>query len=108
MTESLTIDMLLSLSVAAAWAACFGFLRTSGSFDTLNYPSFIAAASGTALVLAGLVTEGLTARVGKLTLLDGLALVSGLVMSRALARGALRREARILRRSGTLPIRRPD
>ena len=108
MTESLTIDVLLSLSVAAAWAACFGFLRKSGSFETLHYPSFIAAASGTALVLAGLVTEGLTARVGKLMLLDGLALVSGLVLSHALARGALRREARILRRSGTLPIRRPD
>ncbi len=108
MTSSLTIDALLSLSVAAAWAACFGFLRRSGSLHTLHYPSFIAAASGTALVLAGLVTEGLTARVGKLVLLDGLVMVSGLVLSHALARSALRREARVLRRSRPLPVRRPD
>ncbi|HMA51101.1 MAG TPA: hypothetical protein VKP60_15185 [Magnetospirillaceae bacterium] len=94
MTESWTIDALLSLSVAAAWGAGWGFLRKRGAFDTLYYPSFIAAASGGALVLAGLAAEGLTARVGKLVLLDCLALVSGLVLSHALARGALRREAR--------------
>lgn len=97
MTESWTIDALLALCVAAAWAASFGFLWKRGAFETLHYPSFIAAASGTALVLAGLVTEGLTPRVGKLVLLDGLALVSGLVLSHALARSALRRGDRGLR-----------
>ena len=95
MTESWTIDALLSLSVAAAWAAGAGFLWKRGAVETLHYPSFIAAASGSALVLAGLFAEGLTARVGKLVLLDGLALVSGLVMSHALARSALRQARRV-------------
>jgi hypothetical protein len=108
MTDSLTIDVLLSLSVAAAWAACWGFLKKRGPLETLHYPSFIAAASGTTLALAGLFAEGMTARVGKLVLLDGLVMASGLVLSHALARSALRRQARILRRSGNLPIRRPD
>jgi multisubunit Na+/H+ antiporter MnhG subunit len=91
MTDTWTIDALLSLCVAAAWAACGGFLWKRGPLDTLYCPSVIAAASGAALVLAGLFAEGLTARVGKLVLLDGLVLVSGLVLSHALARSALRR-----------------
>jgi len=93
MTDTWTLDALLSLCVAAAWAASWGFLRTRGPLDTLHYPSFIAAVSGVSLVLAGLVAEGFTPRVGKLVLLDGLALVSGLVLSHALARSALRRQA---------------
>lgn len=103
MTESWTIDALLSLSVATVWAAGLGFLWKRGAVETLHYPSFIAAASGTALVLAGLFAEGLTPRVGKLLLLDGLALVSGLVMSHALARSALRQRAS----RATVPLRRP-
>lgn len=88
------IDVLLSLGVAAAWAAGWGFLRKRGPFDTLHHPSFIAAATGTALALAGLFGEGLTERVGKLVLLDALALVSGVVVAHALARSAARRVAR--------------
>lgn len=104
MTESWIIDALLSLCVAAAWAAGFGFLRKSGPLGPLHYPSVIAAVSGTTLVLAGLVAEGLTARVGKLALLDGLVMVSGLVLSQALARSALRREVRRVGR----PFHRPE
>jgi len=94
MTENWTVDALLSLAVAAAWAACWGFLRRRGPLDNLHCPSIIAAVTGAALALAGLFAEGLTERVGKLLLLDGLALVSGLVLSHALARGAVRRAAR--------------
>jgi len=93
MNDSWTIDALLSLSVAAAWAAGFGFIGRRGPFDTVHYPSFIAATSGASLVLAGLFAEGLTTRVGKLVLLDGLVLVSGLVLSHALSRSAPRRQA---------------
>lgn len=109
MTDSWTIDALLCLSVAAAWAAGIGFLRRGGAIEALHYPSLIAAGCGAALVLAGLLSEGLTARVGKLMLLDGLVLVSGLVLARALARGAMRRAARVsARRRPVWPVRRPD
>lgn len=95
MTGDWTVDALLSLAVAAAWAACWGFLaRRRRAADNLHHPSVIAAVSGTALALAGLFGEGLTERVGKLLLLDGLVVVSGLVLSHALARSALRRAAR--------------
>ena len=103
MTESWTIDVFLSLSVAAAWAAGLGFLWKRGAVESLHYPSFIAAASGSTLVLAGLFAEGLTPRVGKLMLLDGLALVAGLVMSHALARSVSRQKASLVR----VPIRHP-
>jgi len=94
MTEAWMVDALLGLAVAAAWAAGWGFMRRRRALDLLHYPSLIASATGSALVLAGLFSEGLTARVGKLLLLDGLALVSALVLAHALARGALRRARR--------------
>jgi hypothetical protein len=104
MIDNWTLDALLSLCVAAAWAASWGVLSKRGAPDTRHYPGFIAAASGSALVLAGLVAEGLTARVGKLVLLDGLVLISGLVLSHALARSALRRQPR----RASQPVRRRD
>ena len=94
MTDNWTVDALLSLAVAAAWACAWGFVGRRGALDTLHLPSVIAAATGAAMVLAGLFTEGLTERTGKLLLLDGLALASGLVLAHALARGAVRRGAR--------------
>ena len=106
-SQNWTIDALLCLGVVAAWAASFGLLFKRGGLDSLHYPSFIAATTGTAITLAGLFAEGLTTRVGKLVLLDAMAMVSGLVMSHALARGAMRRQARVTRRV-SLPARRPD
>lgn len=95
MNENWTVDALLSLAVAGAWAMCWGFfLRRRRAVDSLHYPSVIAAVTGTALVLAALFGEGLTERVGKLVLLEALALVSGLVLSHALARSASRRASR--------------
>ena len=93
MTGAWPVDALLSLSVAAAWACCWGFLRRRGPLDNLHLPSVIAAATGAGLALAGLFEEGLTERTGKLVLLDGLALVSGLVLAHALARSAARQAA---------------
>jgi hypothetical protein len=94
MNGNWTVAALLSLAVAAAWIACWGYLRPRGRFDTLHHPCFIAAGTGSAMALAGLFAEGLTERVGKLMLLDALALVSGLVLAHALARSAARRHAR--------------
>ena len=94
MTGDWAVDALIGFAVAAAWVASWGFLRRRRALDTLHYPSIIASATGSALALAGLFTEGLTLRVGKLLLLDGLALVSALVLAHALARGALRRARR--------------
>lgn len=94
MSGDWTVEALLGLGVAAAWVACWGFLRKRGPFDTVHHPGFIAAATGGALALAGLFGEGLTERVGKLMLLDALVLVAGLVLAHALARSAARREAR--------------
>ena len=91
MTEAWIVDALLSLAVAAAWAAGWGFTRRRRALNLLHSPSVIASTTGSALVLAGLFGEGLTARVGKLLLLDGLVLVSALVLAHALARSALRR-----------------
>jgi hypothetical protein len=99
--ESWAVDALLSLGVAAAWVACWGFLRKRGPFAGLHYPAILAGTTGTALALAGLLGEGLTVRVGKLLLLDGLMLVSGVVLANALARSMMRRATQGVR----VPVR---
>ncbi|GEM_PF-1994699 len=105
MSGNWAVDALLCFAVAAAWIACFGFVCRRRALDSLHYPSIIASVTGSALALAGLFTEGLTVRAGKLLLLDALALISALVLAHALARSALRR-ARQQIESGVMIDRR--
>ena len=100
MTDGWTIDALLSLGIVAAWLGCFAFLKAGSAIQTLlHQPIFLAGTTGTALVLAAVMHEGMTVRVGKLVLLEAVLLVTGLVLSNGLARGARRRasEAIVLR-----------
>ncbi len=103
MSDSLTIDALLGLGIVAAWLGCLGFFKSGHALDQINRPIFLASTTGTALVLAGLLYEGLTVRVGKLVLLEAVLLVSAIVMSKGL-RNAGRRMPRPL----AVPIRRRD
>jgi small basic protein len=91
MSDGWTIDALIALGVVAAWAGCLGFLTGASTSKLIHRPIFLAGTTGTALVLAALVQDGATVRVGKMLLLVAMLLVTGIVLAKGLSRGARRR-----------------
>lgn len=112
MSDGWTIDALLCLGIVAAWASCLGLLKARGALQAIHQPTFLAGTTGTALVLAAVMWEGMTVRVGKLVLLEAVLLVTGIVLSNGLARGARRRAEAVIirpvraRSRAVVPVRR--
>lgn len=85
-------DALLGIAVLSVWLGCFGFVRLHGALDRLHCATFVAVASGPAVLLAAFATEGGTASVVKVLFLLGCFLLSGATLSHAVARALTRRE----------------
>ncbi len=90
MTE-LAIEVLLGLGVLAAWLGCAGFARMRAPLDRMHCVAFVNATSGVCVLLAALITEGLTTRVLKILLILGISLLGGAAMSHATGRALLLR-----------------
>lgn len=97
------IDVLLVVAVVAAWLGSFGFARLRAPLDRLHCTTFVNATSGTALMLAAFLDDGVSNRACKISLTIAISLVAGAAMSHAVGRSVqLRREsAEADRQAGT-------
>jgi multicomponent Na+:H+ antiporter subunit G len=87
----LAVDLLLALSVLAAWLGCAGFARLRAPLDRMHCVAFVNATSGVCVLLAALLAEGPTTRVFKILLIVGVGLLDGAAMSHATGRALLLR-----------------
>lgn len=89
---ALAIDVLLVVTVLAAWLGCAGFARLRTPLDRMHCVAFVNATSGLALTIAAFVADGLSARALKILLIAGLGLLAGAAMSHAIGRSLLLRD----------------
>lgn len=85
------IPALLSLAVLGAWLAAAGFARLRTPLDRLHCVTFLNVVSGGALLVATLLSDGVSDRFGKLALLVALALLTGAATAHAVGRAILQR-----------------
>jgi multicomponent Na+:H+ antiporter subunit G len=76
----------LLLAVAAAWLGAIAFLRMRTPLDRLHVVTFVNVAAGGFVVLAALLTEGITARTLKCVLIWVAAMLLGACLSHATGR----------------------
>lgn len=79
-------DVLLALATLGVWLGCLGFVRLRGALDRLHCATFVASTAGPAVLLATFATEGASASVVKVVFLVVCLLLSGAVLSHAVAR----------------------
>ena len=88
---TIVIDAFLVLAVFAVWLGCAGFARMRAPLDRIHAVAFVNATSGVCVLIAALLTEGLTTRVLKILLIVGIGLLAGAAMSHATGRALLLR-----------------
>lgn len=86
------IDVLLAISVVAAWLACLGFARLTDALDRLHCATFVGCAVGPPLLIAAFLTRGASADMVKILFLLVVGVLSGGVLSHALGRAIVLRE----------------
>lgn len=84
-------DAALVLMVASVWLACAGFVRLPSALDRLHTASFVYAAGGVTLLLAGALTDGFSARVLKIAFVLLCSLVGGAASVHAIGRALVSR-----------------
>ena len=89
--KAIAIDVLLGISVFAAWLGCVSFARFRSPFDRIHCVTFVTAASGLALVIAAFVADGLSDRALKILFLALVALVNSAALAHATGRALLLR-----------------
>ena len=90
--KAILVDGLLVVAVLGAWLGCLGFARLRAPLDRIHCVAFVNVVSGTAILLAGFASDGVSVRSLKILFLVGVALVSGAAMSHAVGRALLLRE----------------
>ena len=83
---TILVGVLLSIGIVCALVAAVAFLRLATPLEKLHAGGFLAVASGAAIVLAGIATDGLTGRALKLVLIFVALLFTGAVSNHAVAR----------------------
>jgi multicomponent Na+:H+ antiporter subunit G len=84
----------LILAVAAAWLGTLGFARLRTPVDRLHCVTFVNVVSGLGVVLAALVSDGISIRWGKIVLILALNLIGGAAISHVTARALFQRGGR--------------
>lgn len=85
-------DACLVVLVLSAWIGCFGVIRMRSALDRLHAVTFVNAAAGVPLALAGLLADGVSARSVKLAALVVFVLATGAAVSHAAGRALLLRD----------------
>ncbi|HTJ89272.1 MAG TPA: monovalent cation/H(+) antiporter subunit G [Acidocella sp.] len=80
------ILLLLAVAMLAAWLGSVGFVRLRAPADRLHCVTFVNAVCGAVILLATLLQDGATDRVGKILLIWLLMLISGALVSHATLR----------------------
>ena len=83
---SVAIDVLLGIVVLAVWLGCVGFARLRTPLDGMHCVAFVNTTAGSALVLAACLSDGASARAGKILLVAGTSLLAGAATSHAVGR----------------------
>ena len=83
---SVTINVLLGIVVLAVWLGCIGFVRLRTPLDRMHCVAFVNTTAGSALVLAAFLSDGASARAGKILLVAGASLLAGAATSHAVGR----------------------
>jgi multicomponent Na+:H+ antiporter subunit G len=86
------IATLLALAVFASWLGALGFARLKDPLDRLHAVTFVNAATGLPILLAGLIADGASDRVAKLALLVAACLWSGAALAHATGRAIRARD----------------
>jgi multicomponent Na+:H+ antiporter subunit G len=85
---------LLIMAVAAAWLGTLGFARLRTAIDRLHCVTFVNVVSGLGVVLAAVLSDGISIRWGKIVLILALNLIGGAAISHVTARALLERGGR--------------
>lgn len=85
------LDALLAILVLAVWLGCLGFIRLRAPLDRMHCTAFINTTAGVALLLAALLSDGVSIRAGKILLVVATNLLVGAATSHALGRAILLR-----------------
>ena len=83
---SVTIALLLGLMVAMTWLSVLGFARLRAPLDRLHCVAFFNVAALLPFVAAAVMADGVSVRVGKITLMMAINLFGGAAMSHAIGR----------------------
>ncbi len=86
------VAALLVLAVLAVWLGAAGFARLRDPLDRMHCIAFVNATAGSALLVAGFLSDGATLRAFKIAFLVGVSLLAGAASSHAVGR-ALRQRA---------------
>ena len=89
----MAVDSLLVLAVLGAWLGCAGFARLRDPLDRLHCVAFVNVVSGGALIVAAVVSDGLSVRAGKLLLAVGISLLAGAASAHVIGRALTLRMA---------------
>lgn len=89
--STVATEILLAITVLAAWLGSIGFARLHSPLDRLHCATFVNAASGSAVAVAAFVTDGISARAATVLLIAALALLLGAALSHAAGRALLLR-----------------
>ena len=79
-------DVLLALAVAASWLGAAGLWRLRTSLDRLHCVTFVNVASGLAILIAAILTDGPSTRAAKIVLLSLALLWIGAALAHATGR----------------------
>ena len=83
---AVAIDVFLAVLVAACWLAAAGLLRLADPLDRLHCVSFATVVGGAAIVAAGFLADGLSARSVKILVLAASLLLNGAALAHATGR----------------------
>lgn len=86
------VDVLLGISVLMAWLSVLAFLRLRTPFERLHVVTFVNVASLGPVVLAALLTDGITSRSLKCVFIWIATLTAGALLAHATARALHFRE----------------
>ena len=80
------IDLFLALAVLSAWLACWGFLRFGTALAKLHWVAFVNGVTGTAIVIAVWLQDGVSDRALKTLALFAALIVAGAATTHAAGR----------------------
>lgn len=90
--SDILVDLCLAAAVLSAWIGCFGAIRMRSALDRIHAVTFVNAACGSFLALAGFLADGVSSRSVKLACLVFVMLVMGAAVSHATGRALLLRD----------------
>lgn len=89
----IAIDVLLAVTVLAAWLGSAGFARLRAPLDRMHCVTFVNVVAGGAMTISAFLADGASNRAFKILLVAGIALIAGAAMSHATGRALAERGA---------------